>query len=773
VDPQPFTPVVQAEGRISLQIALSYRIRRFAIRCACTVFTVLLCHGQVAPLPQLPILTHVVEIRQLTREQARQGYPVHVRVVVTYFDPNPSEMGGTADADLFVQDATSGQWVQWTQDLPKLVPGQIIDLQGVTTQGDFSPDIVHPRWTVVANGRAPEPKHVTFEQMASTAFDSQRVEFEGVVRSAEVVDKAAHIRLIVETPAGHVTARIINDTGLAAGLVDSRVRIRGSCGALFNKRNQITGVIVYVPSTEDIQIIEARPADPFALPARPLAELQAFSFTGLSPHRVKVSGVVTAQFEGNTFYIADQSDSAYVESSQAVSLKPGDRAEVVGFPGFVNSRPVLQDAIYRGIGTGFAPAPLPIQADQVLPNDQHDSALVTLQGWLTALMIPPNQQVLTLTDAKTTFSAIGHEKRSDAWSRLREGSLIRVTGICVIERDAAGNPQSFKVRLRSLQDIVVLQSPSWWTPDRVLSLLGLTVLVVALVSAWVMALRRRVRSQTAELKKKNDEVALTLDELSAALHAAQETTRLKSEFLANMSHEIRTPMNGIIGMIGLTLDTANPDEHKEYLFDALSSAESLLSLLNDILDLSKIEAGRMELEPVALSIAALLDEASRVLKPAATQKGLELSWHTSTDLPDILLADPLRLRQVLLNLLGNAIKFTAKGSVTLEARLESQEADSSWLKFVVKDTGPGIAADKQRMIFESFTQADGSVTRKHGGTGLGLTISSRLVNMMGGQIWVESEPGLGSAFYFTGRFKKVALDSPSPPRSRLETVIDS
>jgi PAS domain S-box-containing protein len=266
---------------------------------------------------------------------------------------------------------------------------------------------------------------------------------------------------------------------------------------------------------------------------------------------------------------------------------------------------------------------------------------------------------------------------------------------------------------------------------------------------------------------------LYLAELQEAKEAAECASRVKSEFLANMSHEIRTPMNGIIGMIGLALDTPNSDEQRDYLFDAMNSAESLLSLLNDILDLSKIEAGRMEFDPVALSIAALLEEASHFLKPAATQKGLELLWRTSPDLPDVLLVDPLRLRQVLLNLLGNAIKFTAKGSVTLEARVESQEADSAWLKFVVKDTGPGIPADKQKMIFESFTQADGSITRKHGGTGLGLTISSRLVKMMGGRIWVESEPGLGSAFYFTGQFKKVAVDSPPPPQSRMETVISS
>jgi two-component system sensor histidine kinase/response regulator len=198
-----------------------------------------------------------------------------------------------------------------------------------------------------------------------------------------------------------------------------------------------------------------------------------------------------------------------------------------------------------------------------------------------------------------------------------------------------------------------------------------------------------------------------------------------------------------------------------------------MSLLNDILDLSKIEAGRMDLDPDPISIAELVSDASHFLNFAAVQKGLELLSATSPDIPDKLLADPLRLRQVLLNLLGNAIKFTEKGSIMLDVQLESEEADWVNLKFSVKDTGPGVPADKQKLIFDSFSQADGSITRKHGGTGLGLTISSRLVRMMDGEIWVESEPGFGSTFYFTVRFKKVGVTSLLPKESRLETVVSS
>jgi len=203
----------------------------------------------------------------------------------------------------------------------------------------------------------------------------------------------------------------------------------------------------------------------------------------------------------------------------------------------------------------------------------------------------------------------------------------------------------------------------------------------------------------------------------------------------------------------------------------MSSAESLLSLLNDILDLSKIEAGRMELDPVAVSIPELLEEVARFQTPAAARKGLALVLRRSPDIPDRLLADSLRLRQVLLNLLGNAIKFTQEGSVTLEALLDSEDANSVRLRFWVQDTGPGIPADKQKLIFEAFSQADGSITRKHGGTGLGLTISSRLVKMMDGRIWVESEPGLGTTFYFTARFQKATVKSPEPVERPVEAPV--
>jgi signal transduction histidine kinase/ActR/RegA family two-component response regulator len=717
----------------------------------------------------LPVLTHIAEVRKLTHDEARRGYPVHLKVVVTYFDAS------TSTPDMFIQDPTGSAWVGWDRSLPKASSGQLIDLWGVTTETDFAPDIRAPRWKVIGQVKLPPAKRVTFEEMASTSVDARRVQVEGIVRSAEVPPNDSALRMFVEVSGGRVLVRVPNQAKVPAGLVDSRIRIYGVCGATFNQRNQIVGVALYVPSMADVQTIEAGPHDPFAVPAQPMGALQRFTFAGLPAHRVKVAGIVSAQFPGR-IYVSDQTDSVYVESSQTARLTPGDRVEAVGFAGFVDYRPMLKDAIVRRLGVGPPPSPAVIKAAVALADDSYDSALVTLEGRLTALQLFPTEEVLTLEQGAATFSALF--KRSNAGSShdLREGSLVRVTGICVVEKDAVGIPQSFKILLRSPRDVLVIENSSWWTRNHALSMLGFALLVTLVTSAWVLVLRRRVRSQTAELRRKNGELAVALDELALALHSAKEATQLKSEFLANMSHEIRTPMNAILGMTALAMDTASRDELQEYLGDVMSSAESLLSLLNDILDLSKIEAGRMELDPVPTSVVQVLEETTHFLKSAAAHKGLEVGWSAAPGIPETVLADPLRLRQVLLNLLGNAIKFTEQGSVRVEVQVESQDETDICLAFAVSDTGPGIAEDKQQIIFKSFCQADGSTTRKHGGSGLGLTISLRLVQLMGGRLWVDSNLGAGSTFCFSARFGKLGAASaaaPAPPPMRTGMTVSA
>lgn len=439
------------------------------------------------------------------------------------------------------------------------------------------------------------------------------------------------------------------------------------------------------------------------------------------------------------FHIQDRSGGVAVVPPDRLSLKLGDCVDVVGTPMLFNDLEPQIEA--RQIVAASAPCAVP-EAHAFSVNEvragRGSGGLVRVAGRVVDSSAGDDRALILIGDGKLPLRVF-LRRPAGALAELRHkteaGALIEVVGVSLPSADG----KSHFVRLRQSSDIVQ-KAPPPYRPNSALRWLSAVLVGVAGATfAWIIALRRAVARKTRE-------ISLLLEQAQAASH-------FKSQFLANMSHEIRTPIHGIMGMQEMVLQSTLQPVQRESLEIAHSATRSLLSLLNDILDLSKIEADSMDLALEPLNLRSLIEELERQFRASARVAGVTFEVPIAPDVPTYVKADPVRLRQVLTNLLSNAFKFTAEGSVTMSCSLTGQpEAKRpkgvASIHFAVRDTGIGIAPAELGKVFSAFHQADGSITRRFGGTGLGLTIASRLVDLMGGTLNCESAEGQGSLFYF-------------------------
>ena len=730
-----------------------------------------LCGNVPGQNESLPVLTTTRAAHQLSVAEAARGFPVRLRGTITYFDP---DFVGPSFAALFINDATGSIFVILeSKSQVGFRAGQLVDLTGVTGPGQFAPIVEHASLTPVSASALPSlAPEVNLSRMLTGSLDSQWVQVEGIVHSIEHTPTVAILNLAIND--GNISALAVSEPGVDyQRFVDAQITLRGNAAPVFNHNRQMVGAHIFFPGVHAIKVRQAPPPDPFTAPPVKVADLGAFSPNSAFLHRLHVRGIVTLFWPGIEVCIDDHCQGLCAFTVGTAPLARGQLVDLIGFASTGEFAPVFSDVTWRpAAGPQGLSRPVPVTPEKAM-SGIFDSRLILMEGVVIGPDRTAAEPTMVLSSGRFLFPVVLPETQfAAALKAWGEGTKLRITGICHNRANteqhllAGGYAQSksFSVLLNSMGDAEVLSTPSWWNAEHTLRVLAVALFLVLIVLVLVVILRSRVKHQSRLIRKQLEQAA-TLQEAAEAANVA------KSQFLANMSHEIRTPMNGVLGMIELTLETPLTTLQLKYQQIAKSSAESLLVVVNDILDYSKVEAGKLDLDPVPFRLRERIEGVLQPLTIRAEMKGLEVICNFHPEVPQCVVADPNRLGQVLTNIIGNAIKFTEQGQIKLTVTLAGGQRNSAMLCFAVADTGIGIPLNRQEAIFEAFAQADNSTTRNFGGTGLGLAICVRLVNLMGGQLCVESQPGKGSTFHFTAAVEiveKGAAANPLPAQTEAQ-----
>ncbi len=694
----------------------------------------------IPPSPGLPVLRVASRVLELSAKEAEQHYPVEISGVVTWARPDAPF--------LFIQDSCGGIGVERGESrAPAYEPGRNVYVRGSTAMGEFAPAVVAE--TIRKAGDMPLPKAevVSLEHALTGRAEAQWIELRGLVR--EIHHESPWNRFEVATAAGDFAALLpaAEEYPAVTGAV---VRIRGVCTADTDRQRRIRGVRLWLRSPEDIQIEEAAPKDVFALPIQSLAELGRFGAPQSSEHRVRLAGVVLAQLPGRWVQIQDGDVSLRVLSREKTPLAPGQRIEAVGYLNRRGGRMVLREAAVRLSGTGDQPVPLRF-AGAAADATSLDGRLVMTEGLLINTARQGDETRMNLHAAGGLVSVFSERPVATGFPLQ---SRISVTGLMDIIYDEQAQPAGFRVRPRDTEDVVLLQRPSWFTPQRMLAIAAALGLGVGLALLWIAALRRRVQQQTGQIREQMQREA----HLEAEL---QRATRLESLGLlaGGIAHDFNNLLTVVIGNLSMATLGSNLDpEAKDHVHAASRATMRARDLTQQLLTFAKGGS------PVrtALSLPDLVQEVAEFVLRGT---GVDCEFSFSTNLWPAHV-DKGQISQVVQNLVINAVQsMPGGGHIRIDLLNEEVEPGASrllapgrYLHMSITDTGSGIPPEVLPRIFDPY------FTTKKTGNGIGLATVYSIVRKHGGHITVDSTVGTGTTFHL---HLPASDDTPAPAETRV------